>query len=300
MAKITLSRRTKGILCILLAALCFSAMSACVRLAGDGLPTIQKAFFRNFVALLAALALSRRKGVSWKPARKSLPALLGRSVFGTLGLLLNFYAIDRLALADANMLNKLSPFFAILFSAWLLREKPDAVQIGAVAVAFLGSLCIMKPGFQDTPFLPALAGFFGGMGAGIAYTFVRKLGIQGEDSHRIVLFFSAFSCAVCLPGMLFSHAPMSFRQLGFLMLAGLCGCVAQFAITRAYLYAPAKELSVYDYTQVIFATVWGYLLFDQVPDGLSVLGYLLVCGAGVGMFLYHKRQDRKLTPHPAK
>ena len=113
------------------------------------------------------------------------------------------------------------------------------------------------------------------MGAGIAYTFVRKLGIQGEDSRRIVLIFSAFSCALCLPGIVFFHAPMSFRQLGFLMLAGLCGCVAQFAITRAYLYAPAKELSVYDYTQVIFATVWGFLLFGQVPDGLSVLGYLL-------------------------
>ena len=292
MAKITLSRRTKGILCILLAALGFSGMSACARLAGPDIPTVQKAFFRNFVALLAAIALTRSQGVSWKPARKNIPALVGRSVFGTLGLLLNFYAIDRLALADANMLNKLSPFFAILFSVWLLREKPDAVQLGAVGVAFLGSLCIMKPGFQDTPFLPALAGFFGGMGAGI--------GIQGEDSRRIVLIFSAFSCVLCLPGIVFFHAPMSFRQLGFLMLAGLCGCVAQFAITRAYLYAPAKELSVYDYTQVIFATVWGYLLFDQVPDGLSVLGYLLVCGAGVGMFLYHKRQDRKLTPHPAK
>ena len=278
MAKITLSRRTKGILCILLAALGFSGMSACARLAGPDIPTVQKAFFRNFVALLAAIALTRSQGVSWKPARKNIPALVGRSVFGTLGLLLNFYAIDRLALA----------------------EKPNGVQLGAVGVAFLGSLCIMKPGFQDTPFLPALAGFFGGMGAGIAYTFVRKLGIQGEDSRRIVLIFSAFSCVLCLPGIVFFHAPMSFRQLGFLMLAGLCGCVAQFAITRAYLYAPAKELSVYDYTQVIFATVWGYLLFDQVPDGLSVLGYLLVCGAGVGMFLYHKRQDRKLTPHPAK
>ena len=296
MPKTILSRRTKGILCILLAALGFSAMSACVRLAGDGLPTIQKAFFRNFVALLAALFLLRRKGISWKPARRSLPALLGRSVFGTLGLLLNFYAIDHLALADANMLNKLSPFFAILFSAWLLREKPNAVQVGAVCVAFLGSLCIMKPGFQNTPLLPALAGFFGGMGAGIAYTFVRKLGAIGEDSHRIVLFFSAFSCAVCLPGMLFSHAPMSPKQLGFLMLAGLCGCIAQFGITRAYLYAPAKELSVYDYTQVILAALWGFLLFGQVPDALSVLGYLLVCGAGVGMFLYHKYQDKALQP----
>ena len=161
MAKITLSRRTKGILCILLAALGFSGMSACARLAGPDIPTVQKAFFRNFVALLAAIALTRSQGVSWKPARKNIPALVGRSVFGTLGLLLNFYAIDHLALADANMLNKLSPFFAILFSIWLLREKPDGAQIGAVAVAFLGSLCIMKPGFQDTPFLPALAGFFG-------------------------------------------------------------------------------------------------------------------------------------------
>ena len=299
MPKTILSRRTKGILCILLAALGFSGMSACARLAGPDIPTVQKAFFRNFVALLAALFLLRRKGISWKPARKSLPALLGRSVFGTLGLLLNFYAIDHLALADANMLNKLSPFFAILFSAWLLREKPNAVQVGAVCVAFLGSLCIMKPGFQNTPLLPALAGFFGGMGAGIAYTFVRKLGAIGEDSHRIVLFFSAFSCAVCLPGMLFCHVPMSPKQLGFLMLAGLCGCIAQFGITRAYLYAPAKELSVYDYTQVIFAALWGFLLFGQVPDALSVLGYLLVCGAGVGMFLYHKYKD-KAVPQPTK
>ena len=98
--------------------------------------------------------------------------------------------------------------------------------------------------------------------------------------------------------MLFSHAPMSLRQLGFLMLAGLCGCIAQFAVTRAYLYAPAKELSVYDYTQVIFATLWGFLLFGQVPDTLSVLGYLLVCGAGVGMFLYHKYKDK--APQPTK
>ena len=202
MAKITLSRRTKGILCILLAALGFSGMSACARLAGPDIPTVQKAFFRNFVALLAAIALTRSQGVAWKPARKNIPALVGRSVFGTLGLLLNFYAIDRLALADANMLNKLSPFFAILFSAWLLREKPNGVQLGAVGVAFLGSLCIMKPGFQDTPFLPALAGFFGGMGAGIAYTAVRALGKRGERGPFIVFFFSTFFFATFSPAVM--------------------------------------------------------------------------------------------------
>lgn len=81
MADLTLSRRTRGILCILLAALCFSAMSACVRLAGDDLPTIQKAFFRNFVALLAALALSRVEGrlLEACPGRASRPFWAARS-----------------------------------------------------------------------------------------------------------------------------------------------------------------------------------------------------------------------------
>lgn len=99
------------------------------------------------------------------------------------------------------------------------------------------------------------------MGAGIAYTFVRKLGTMGEDSHLHRALLLCLLLRRVSPGMLFSHAPMSLRQLGFLMLAGLCGCIAQFAVTRAYLYAPAKELSVYDYTQVIFATLWGFLLF---------------------------------------
>ena len=70
-------------------------------------------------------------------------------------------------------------------------------------------------------------------------------------------------------------------------------CVGQLGITKAYLYAPAKEISVYDYTQVIFAALLGFFIFGQVPDALSVLGYLLICGAGVAMFLYNTKNDRK-------
>ena len=189
----SVSKKTQGVLYILTAAFGFSVMTLFVKLAGD-LPAFQKSFFRNFVTLLFIVAMMVRDRVNPIPEKKNIPDLLGRSFFGTVGLLFNFYAIGQLNLSDANMLNKLSPFFAILFSVFLLGEKPNLMQIGGVCVAFLGSVCIIKPSFQNPAMLPALAGMLGGMGAGIAYTFVRRLGMKGENSKRIIFWFSAFSC----------------------------------------------------------------------------------------------------------
>ena len=197
-----------------------------------------------------------------------------------MGLLCNFYALGKLNLSDANMLNKLSPFFAIVFSIFLLKEKPKIAQIIGVAVAFVGSLFIIKPGFDNPQVLPAVAGLLGGMGAGIAYTFVRRLGKKQENSRRIVFFFSAFSCLLCLPFLIVEYEHMSGLQLLYLILAG----------TKAYICAPAREISVYDYTQVIFAAVLGFFVFGDIPDWLSILGYILICGAGVAMFFYNKKR----------
>lgn len=284
-----LSQKTQGIVYVLIAAFGFSLMSMFIKLAGD-LPSFEKAFFRNFVALIFITILMLRSRTSFRPERRNLPALFGRCFFGTLGLLCNFYAIGKLNLPDANMLNKLSPFFAILFSVFLLKEKPSWVQVLGVLVAFAGSVCIIKPSFRNPAAFPAFAGAIGGMGAGAAYTFVRKLGARQENSKRIVFYFSAFSCLVCLPFLIFSFRPMTAFQLICLILAGTFACVGQLGITKAYLCAPAKEISVYDYTQVIFAAALGFLVFGDVPDALSVLGYVLICGAGVGMYFYNNRK----------
>ena len=212
----SVSKKTQGVLYILTAAFGFSVITLFVKLAGD-LPAFQTSFFRNFVTLLFIVAMMVRDRVNPIPEKKNIPDLLGRSFFGTVGLLFNFYAIGQLNLSDANMLNKLSPFFAILFSVFLLGEKPTLMQIGGVCVAFLGSVCIIKPSFQNPAMLPALAGMLGGMGAGIAYTFVRRLGMKGENSKRIIFWFSAFSCLFCLPFLLFTYEPMSAKQLLYLM-----------------------------------------------------------------------------------
>lgn len=289
-----LSPRAKGIACILIAAFGFSMMTVFIRLAGD-IPTAEKAFFRNFAALLLVSVLLAVKRIPLKPEKGSWPYLAGRSVFGTIGLLLNFYAVDHLVLADANMLNKLSPFFAIIFSVFLLKERPTAVQIAGVLTALLGSVLIIKPGFEGAPFVPSLAGFVSGAAAGLAYTFVRKLGARGENGLRIVFYFSLFSSVMTLPFFLLSPVRLTGYQLLMLLLCACSACIGQFGITCAYLCAPAKEISVYDYSQILFAAALGYIFFHQIPDVWSVVGYVLICGAGIVMFLYNRRMDRKLA-----
>lgn len=284
-----MNTKTKGIFYVIIAAFGFSMMSVFVHLAGD-LPSYQKAFFRNLAAVIFVSVIMLKNHISFIPKKESIPALLGRSIFGTIGILCNFYAIDHLVLADANMLNKLSPFFAVIFSIFILKEKPTLVQIIGVLTAFLGSVFIIKPSMGGYDVFPAAMGALGGLGAGVAYTFVRYLGKRGENSFVIIFFFSAFSCLVCLPFTIFEFSSLTLKSFLFLVCAGLGACIGQFGITKAYVCAPAKEISVYDYTQVLFAAVFGYFLFGQIPDMLSVIGYILICGAGIAMFFYNRRK----------
>lgn len=280
----------RGVLMIVLSAFFFACMNVSVRLAGD-VPSIQKSFFRNLVAaVFAALILWKNHTVP-SVKREQWAPLMVRCVFGTLGILCNFYAIDHLLVADASILNKLSPFFAIIFSYLILKEKIKPVQTFCVGLAFVGCLFIVKPGFADAAFVPALIGVCGGLGAGIAYTMVRVLGTHGVKGPVIVFYFSLFSCAAVTPWILVNYEPMSLRQLGTLLMAGLFAAGGQFTITAAYTYAPARKISIFDYSQIIFATILGFLLFGEIPDGYSFLGYGLIIAASLFMFLYNMKAD---------
>lgn len=275
-----------GIIYIIMSAFCFAFMNAFVRLAGD-LPATQKSFFRNLVALIFAVIILIKNKIPFKCQSKSnIPALLVRGGIGTLGILCNFYAIDHLVLADASMLNKMSPFFVIVFSFFFLHERLTFFQGAAVLTAFVGSLFIIKPSFNMEVF-PAFLGLIGGMSAGAAYTAVRYLGQHGEKNPFIVAFFSGFSCVVTLPFLIFDYHPMTVGQLLCLLGAGLSAAGGQFSITAAYTKAPAKEISVYDYSQIIFATILGFFLFEDVPDVYSIIGYVVIIAAAVLMFFYN-------------
>ena len=281
----------KGIFFIILSSFCFAVMNLFVSMAGD-VPAMQKSFFRNIVSALFAFLMIVKNGE--KPGirdRKNLPDYILRSLFGTLGIICNFYAVSHLNLADASMLNKMSPFFTLLFSMLILGETATLFQIACVAGAFAGSLFIIKPAFGSMALFPSLVGLCGGMAAGAAYTMLRKLRLAGEPGPMIILFFSVFSCVFCLPSMLLNYAPMSGRQLGMLLLAGLFASGGQFSITAAYSYAPANQISVYDYSMMIFSTLLGFFVLGQVPDALSFIGYFVICAMAVLMFLYNRRRE---------
>ncbi len=283
-----------GILYIILSAFCFSLMNVFVRLSGD-LPSVQKSFFRNLVAMGFAAVILWRQRVWFSGRRDNIRYLLIRSVAGTLGILCNFYAVDHLVLADASMLNKMSPFFAVVFSYFVLKEKIKLPQIVLVAGAFLGSLLIIKPTAAIFQSPASLIGLLGGLGAGLAYTYVRVLGERGEKGPFVVFVFSAFSCLVTLPYLLLRYHPMTGEQLLFLLLAGLSAAGGQFSITAAYFHAPAREISVYDYSQIIFSAALGFFLFDQIPDVLSWMGYAVICSMAVLMFLYNRNQKQEIS-----
>ena len=285
-----ISNKSKGILCILFAAFGFSLMSFFVRISGD-IPTMEKAFFRNVVAIIASLILLIRSGEKIRIKKGCMGDIFLRCVFGTSGLIANFYAIDKLNIADANMLNKLSPFFAILISIPILKEKPKKIDILAVIVAFLGAMLIVRPTGSNLQLVPALIGLYGGFGAGAAYVFVRKLGKKGERTPIIVLCFSIFSTAVSIPFIAVNYVPLKPMQLICLVMAGLSATIGQFGITSAYKYAPAKEISVFDYTQVIFAAILGMLFLGELPQAMSFIGYVIIIGVAVLRWRYNLKNE---------
>ncbi|PHU34638.1 DMT family transporter [Pseudobutyrivibrio ruminis] len=270
----------KGIIFILLAAFGFSLMTFFVRISGD-LPTMQKVFFRNSVALIVAVSVMIRSKEKIVVGKGNRLGLFLRCFFGTTGVICNFYAIDRLGIADANMLNKLSPFFAILLSIVILKEIPNKFDIITTVIAFIGALFIIRPTGAVSSFFPAIMGLIGGFGAGAAYVFVRKISNNGVKTPVIVASFSLFSCLVTLPFLIFDYSPMSLKQLGFLVMAGVAASLGQFSITTAYKYAPAKEISVFDYTQVIFAALLGFAFFGEIPVALSFVGYGIIITVAV-------------------
>lgn len=284
-----IKRKNIGILLILGAAVGFAFMNLFVNISGD-LPTFQKAFFRNLIAcLISSVAIIKSPQVL-KTAKGNVSGILCRSFFGLVGVVLNFYAISELnSISDASLLNKLSPFFAMIFSIIILKEKAKKAEWFMVLLAFVGAVFVIKPSLSPEV-VPAIAGAAGGMFAGLAYTFVRKVTTNVTDGSVVVFAFSFISTLALLPITIIEFQPMSGLQLFYLIMAGVSAAVGQYCITFAYKFAPAKEISVFDYTQVIFAAVLGFFILGQTIDAYSIIGYIIIITAAVIRWQYNLKK----------
>ncbi|MGF7060924.1 DMT family transporter [Brassicibacter mesophilus] len=286
-----MNNKTKGIVLMILSSFFFALMATAVKsLPEVGVP--EKMFFRNAITLMTASFIIFRKKESFAGNNKK--ALVLRSIFGLLGVAGNYYALSKLPLADSEILNKTSSFFVIILSVLFLNEKVRKQQVLTIILAFIGALFVIKPGLSFS-IIPALTGIFGAFFAGAAYTTVRHLS-RTDSPNTIVFYFGLISTLAVVPFMLSGNFILSsLEQFLKLSAIGVSAAIAQYLMAYAYRYAPAGELSIYLYTNIVFSILIGFVIWNEVPDLMSLAGGALIIIAGLINYHIAKQYNRSVS-----
>jgi len=265
-----------AILLMLISALSFSFMGVMVKNLSH-LPFVEAVFFRNVVSVIIAASMILYKKIPIVQSKKNLKLLIARSVIGLMGVTAYFYSIQNMPLADSAILNKMSPFFVLIFAFILLKERINKYQILTVILAFIGIAFVIKPEL-DSNILPSLVGLGAAITAGLAYTIIRMLSGK-EHPTTIVFFFSAISVLVMLPLLIIYYVQPSTTDFIYLILTGVFAAIGQYCLTYSYKFAKASEVSIYSYATVIFSAILAYILWHENLSFSSIVGILVVLTA---------------------
>lgn len=283
-----------------LAAFFFSLMSLLVKVAGQRLPSSELVMGRSVVSLAITWVMLRRAHVNPWGQRQGLLVVRGLVGFG--GLLCFFYAIPRLPLADVTTIQFTNPAFTALFAALFIRERLTRTVVLSIAVSLAGVTLIAQPtvlfgqGANTLDLTAVSVALLGAVFAGIAYTTVRKLR-ETEHPLVVVFYFPLVSIPACLPIL----APVAVwpTPLEWLILVGIgvLTQIAQIFLTTGLHKEPAGRATSVSYLQILFAAVWGFTFFGEVPDILTVFGVLLVVSGIV--FVARSRASVPIGDAPA-
>lgn len=281
----TVTNRRRGALLAVLSALFYSLISVCVKWIGGTLPTVEVLFFRGAVMLIVAGGTMLAKGQ--RLSRNQRPLLILRGFSGVLGAFTYYAALARAPLAETMALVNLSPFVVTVLAAAFLGERLRRGHVLALLVSFAGALCIIRPSFShvDTGYLIAFAS---AVITGCSYTMVRKLK-QTVDTPTIVFYYNIVTVLASFPVMLLGGfvMPGGLEWLKLLCL-GLSALLFNYFNTSAYKYAPAGEISIYNYLSVIFSSAFGVLLWREHLVAGTLAGIALILGGAYLSF----RSDR--------
>jgi len=280
-----MNKKTKAILLMLFSAFTFSAMQIIVKLLPE-IPLMEKVFFRNFISLIIAFIVIKKNNLSYFGNKENRKYLFFRYLFGFTGIVLFFYATTQMFAADAAMLNKLSPIFVIILAHFFLKEKINKTKIIVMAISILGALLIIKPQF-NLSVIPAVSGFVSAVLSGAAYVFITVIGDR-ESIYTTVFYYSFLSSVSCLPFFVFSFAVPNLYELFMLVLLGLLAAFGQIALTSAYNSWEASEVSIYDYSNIIFSSLLGYIFLSEMPDMQSIFGGILILSASLILYVSQK------------
>lgn len=283
-------KKSKAIFFMIISGLGYALMNISVKLSGD-IPPLEKVFFRNIVCAIISAVLILKTNGTFIGRKENRKFLMGRAIIGTFGTWCNFYAITHLIVADASMLNQMSPFFVMIFCFIFLKEKLKPVHIICILVALFGVWLISDPKFSSA-FIPYLSGIFCAVFDAAAYTFIRAMK-NGEHDYTIVFVFSTTAVIMTTPFMIPQFKMFNAEELFWLLAIGVFAAIGQFALTFAYEAVQAKEVSIFGYSQVIFTAIIGFFLFGNIPNNIAIAGYILILLAAFVIFLADRRETKE-------
>ena len=286
-----MSERTKGAVLMCTSAFLFSAMQIPISLSGTTIPIMEQVFFRNIVTLILSFILIMRSGGSLFGTKKNQPLLFVRSAFGFLGLITQFYAVAHANQGDVSTMMKLSPFMITLWAAIFLKEKIRKVQVPALLIAFLGAAFVANPAFNSNLF-PLFMAFLCALFSSVSYTLLAYFKNK-VDGMTIIMHFSTFCVLACIPFMIIDFLMPTFKELLLLLLIGVFGGFGQIALTYAYRLATAAEISIYNYSGIVFSIILGYVFLGEVLDITSVIGCALVIIAALITYIFSGKKTAR-------
>ena len=278
---------------MLISALGFALMAACVKeVSGLGIPVLEIVAVRSIVSGIISYADIKRKKIPLFGHNKVL--LIARGTVGSFALVLVYYAVTTLPLAEATVLQYLHPVFTAILALFFLKETIQRSTVACIIISLLGLFIIIQPNLAQSnlqignealyPWLSIGAGVLGAFTSAVAYIIVKKL-TKTDDSSVIIFYFPlvALPLSIILLGNDFV-AP-SLTAIGLLILVGIFTQVGQVGLTKALHCADANKATAYAYVQVLFSVFIGWAYFGEVPMTTTIMGGgLIMIGALINVF----------------
>lgn len=292
---VPISRPGMGIFWMLVTGICFVSVTASVKMVGDAVPSTQAGFLRyalGLIFLIPMLPAVRRVRV-----RGALGGLfLARGMAHALAVSLWFFAMARIPIADVTALNYLNPVYVILLAVVFLGERLGPWRIAAVAVAFIGTFVIIRPGFREID--PGhIVMLFAAVAMAASY-FLAKLLSQRVAAEVVVFYLSIIVPAVLLPFVLPVWVPVAWVNLGWLFVCAAFATAGHYTMTLAFRAAPLTVTQPVAFLQLVWATLLGVLVFSEPVDGFVLLGGGMIIAAV--SFITWREAMRGRRPGPAE
>ncbi len=262
----------RGALWMVASALGFTAMTTLIKFLGDDYPAALQTFYRQFAGFIILLpVILKMRSAAFATTRPGI--LIFRSAAGTVGMILSFYAFQKMPLADANALSFTRTLWLVPLAAFVVKETVGPLRIGAAVVGFVGVLIMLRPGTggEFAIGMPALAM--------LASSFLFALTITGmkvmtrDHSPTVLLVWSAtLGLVLAIPGALFTWRWPEPADLGLLAAMGVLGTVTQGCYIKGMQIGDAGAMAPIDYIRLVFTVIVGFALFSEIPSIWTIAG----------------------------